>query len=155
MSGLLQASPSPVTAAIFQPHRVTGGDLPYTGQVPRKLQETCPVQGKFHADCRRLSLCRASPTQVAGDFPCAGQVPRTAAGDFPCAGQVPRRLQEAFPVQGKSHAGLQETFPVQGKYHAGCRRLSLCRESPTQVTGDFPCAGKVTLLLVMFRIYNC
>ena len=24
MSGLLQASPSPVTAAIFQPHRVTG-----------------------------------------------------------------------------------------------------------------------------------
>ena len=48
MSGLLQASPSLVTAAIFQPHRVTGGDLPCVGKVPRT---------------------------AAGDFPCTGKVP--------------------------------------------------------------------------------
>ena len=41
-----------------------------------------------------FSLCRESPLQVAGDFPCVGKVP--------C------ELQETFPVQGKSHAGLHE-----------------------------------------------
>ena len=74
------------------------GDFPCVGKVPRKLQETFPVQGKSLASCRRLSLCRESPLQVAGDFPCVGKVPRRVAGDFPCVGKVPCRLQETFPV---------------------------------------------------------
>jgi hypothetical protein len=84
-----------------------------------------------------------------------GKVPRRLQETFPVQGKSHAWLQETFPVQGKSHAGLKVTFPKQGNYHAGCRRLSLHREIPPQAAGDFPCTGKVPLLLVMFRIYNC